>query len=303
MTDQGKPGRADNSERWPAPAKLNLFLHITGRRDDGYHLLQTVFQLLDYGDELAFVTRPDHQLTLTVQPPDDSLAVADNLVMRAALLLQQLAESHGRPVGGADITLYKNLPAGAGLGGGSSDAATTLVALNYLWKCGFGVDELAQAGVQLGADIPVFIRAQTSWAEGIGEILQPVSVPQRWFVVINPAIHVATSSLFARPELTRDCTPITIRAFQSGAPTSNVFEPLVCRLQPGVQTALDELRAEARHGGTGEPRMTGTGSGVFVDCESQARAQKVLNAVLGRMRHFNGFVARGVEHSALIHYT
>ena len=203
---------------------------------------------------------------------------------------------------GVDIKLYKNLPSGAGLGGGSSDAATTLVALNYLWQTGFDVDELAQAATTLGADVPVFVRARTAWAEGIGDELQPVKLPLKWFVVINPAVHVATASLFGLPELTRDCAPITIRAFQSGDPTRNVFEPLVCRDYPAVADALDRLRAESFKTNGLEPKMTGTGSSVFLQCETRSGAQNVLDAVLEQLQCATGFVASGVEHSALVHY-
>ncbi len=290
------------ASRWPAPAKLNLFLHITGRRADGYHLLQTVFQLLDYGDQLAFGKRDDQRITLTLEPHNEALDGDDNLVCRAAALIAQAAAQKGRPVCGVDITLYKKIPTGAGLGGGSSDAATTLVALNHLWQTGLSVESLARLGLQLGADVPVFVRAKSAWAEGVGELLQPIALPSHWFVVLNPAVHVATASLFGRPELTRDCAPITIRAFRSGANTGNVFEPLVCRLHSEVRHALDALRAHA-HQGVRPSRMTGTGASVFLECETQAGAQKVLDAVTGSSQSLNGFVAKGVEHSALLHYT
>ncbi|MEM7258760.1 MAG: 4-(cytidine 5'-diphospho)-2-C-methyl-D-erythritol kinase [Pseudomonadota bacterium] len=292
-----------SSNRWPAPAKLNLFLHITGRRDDGYHLLQTVFQLLDYGDELAFTRRADQRITLTLSPANDALSGSDNLVLRAAALLQQHSGVSADAVCGVDITLYKRLPAGAGLGGGSSDAATTLVALNHLWQLGLNIEVLAAFGLQLGADVPVFVRARSAWAEGVGEDLQPIELPDRWFVVINPSVHVATSTLFGCSQLTRDCTPITIRGFQNGVTTGNVFEPLVCRLEPRVAQALNELQQHAHQHGCKEPRMTGTGSSVFLECETQTRAQNVLDAVTGRVHGLDGFIARGLDHSALLHYS
>ncbi len=291
---------------WPAPAKLNLFLHITGRRKDGYHLLQTVFQLLDYGDELAFEPRTDQRITLHVNPANELLTGSDNLVLRAANALVAAATADGQreKIGGVTITLEKKLPLGGGLGGGSSDAATTLVALNHLWQLGYPLDKLMQLGLTLGADVPVFVRGCSAWAEGVGEKLQPLTLKPSWYVVIHPGIHVATSALFNHSQLTRDCSPITIRGFRSGEHTSNVFEPLVCQHHSEVQQAIDLLTVAAQNTGTatGNPRMTGTGSCVFLRCEEKSGAQKVLSAVITTEKKFSGFIAKGIDQSSLVHY-
>ncbi len=269
--------------RWPAPAKLNLFLHIVGRRDDGYHLLQTLFQFLDYGDELQFAVRNDGVIRRISEV--DGVAEADDLVVRAARLLQS-ASGTGL---GADIRLEKHLPMGGGLGGGSSDAATTLVVLNQLWQTGLSSDELAGLGLQLGADVPVFVRGHAAWAEGVGEQLTPVSLPEPWFLVIAPAVHVATGAIFCDPELTRDCRPITIRDFLSGSGV-NVFEPLVRRRYPEVDEAWRWLDQFA------PARLTGSGGCVFASFDSEQQAREVL----GRLPSgWWGFVARGCNHSPL----
>jgi len=191
---------ADGWSWWPAPAKLNLFLHITGRRADGYHELQTVFRLLDWGDRIGLRLRADGQ----VRRQGDGLAgvaEADDLAVRAAALLQSFAN-----VGqGADIIVEKRVPAGGGFGGGSSDAATVLVVLNRLWQAGLDEDALAALGLRLGADVPVFVRGHNAWAEGVGERLQPVTLAPAWYVIVEPGVHVPTPALFADPDLTRDC--------------------------------------------------------------------------------------------------
>jgi len=278
---------------WPAPSKLNLFLHITGRRDNGYHDLQSVFQLLDFGDELDISIRRDGVIDLQCDNPE--LQGPDNLVVQAA---NALAGITGCRLG-ATIRLQKKLPMGAGLGGGSSNAATTLVALDALWQTKCGSAELEKLGLSLGADVPVFLRGVSAWAEGVGEKLQPVNLPQRWFVVLNPPVHISTPELFNDRQLTRDCTPITIRAFHEGAATQNVFEALVCKRYPEVEQALVALReiAETCFGNPstdGEevdagvlsmiaeesvPRMTGTGSSVFLACKNETMARKVLSGV------------------------
>ena len=255
----------------PAPAKLNLFLHITGRRTDGYHELQTVFQLLDYGDTLTFSRRNDGALTLrcsgdvslTDVPPDD------NLVLRAARALRAHA---GRPDLGADIHLEKRLPTGGGLGGGSSDAASTLLGLNRLWGLDLDGDTLAALGTALGADVPVFVRGRSAWAEGIGERLTPIELPERWYLVIHPGCHVATAAVFSHPQLTRDTPAITIPAFFAG-PTRNDCETLVRQLAEPVDKALIWLQK------FGEARMTGSGACVFAGFADEASARAVLDAV------------------------
>src|SRR5690554_2556179 len=267
-----------------SPAKLNLFLHITGRRPDGYHQLQTVFQLLDYGDRLSFRRREDQEITLT--PAIPGVAFADNLIVRAAHLLQARA----RVTAGIDIHLEKRLPMGGGLGGGSSNAATTLVALNYLWECGLTLMELHALGLKLGADVPVFIGARTAWAEGVGERLQAIEMPQKWFIVLRPDCHVSTAEIFSHKDLTRDTPNITVAAFleQGGR---NDCQALVRRLYPPVDEALNWLSQY-----TSNARMTGTGACVFAAFDSAEEAQHVLAQA---PKNLPGFIAQGINRSAL----
>lgn len=268
---------------WPAPAKINLFLHITGRRNDGYHELQTVFQFLDYCDYLQFKITEQSEIRLSnsIEGVNDS----DNLIVRAAKLLQNYAKVKR----GAFISLDKKLPMGGGLGGGSSNAATTLVALNQLWKCQLSNDELAQLGLGLGADVPVFIHGYAAWAEGVGDKLLAISPPEPWYMVISPNCHVSTAEIFASPELTRDCRSITISRFLSGE-SRNVCEDVVKKKYPPVVEALDWLSQY------GSPKMTGTGACVFVDFESQQQAQKVLEILPD---NWQGFIAKGCNESPL----
>ncbi|WP_439105820.1 4-(cytidine 5'-diphospho)-2-C-methyl-D-erythritol kinase [Congregibacter sp.] len=272
-----------------APAKLNLFLHITGRRDDGYHRLQTVFQLLDYGDELTLTPRYDGQITLHCEGALlEDLDARDNLVVLAAKALRKSAPEGGdRENLGAEITLLKRLPTGGGLGGGSSDAASTLLGLNRLWALNLSVDELADIGEKLGADVPVFVRGHSAWAEGIGEQLSPVELPERWYLVVHPGCHVSTKVIFSHPQLTRDTPAITMAAFFTG-PTRNDFENLVRRLAEPVDKALIWLEK------FGEARLTGSGASVFVSFDSKAQAQEILQKVPSE---WQGFVARGVNSS------
>ncbi len=273
-----------SSISWPAPAKLNLFLHITGRRADGYHLLQTVFQLLDVGDELDFDITQDGVITREYDLP--GVAEERDLVVRAARVLQALSQSSQ----GAKIRLQKHLPAGGGLGGGSSDAATTLVALNHLWRCGLTPAELAQLGLQLGADVPVFVHGHSAWAEGVGEQLEAIDLPQRWFVVLAPAVHVATPKVFSDPQLIRDCPPITIRDFLTGR-GQNVCEPVVCAQYPEVASARHALSRFA------PARLTGTGACVFATFDSEQDARNAWSELTGQ---WQGFVARGENISPLL---
>ncbi len=314
------------SQAWPSPAKLNLFLHITGRREDGYHNLQSAFQLIDFGDTLLISHRDDGQIVFRCD--DASLESPDNLVCRAARALLQTPAAQKKLSGGgahgANITLQKRLPMGAGLGGGSSNAATALVALNQLWQLQCTSTELETIALSLGADVPVFVRGASAWAEGVGEILQPLVLPPRWFVVLNPAVHISTAELFNDRQLTRDCSPITIRAFQDGEPTQNVFEAVVCRRYPEVKNALTILEQAVsacnapRTTGSGMtgPRMTGTGSSVFVACDTEDMARKVFAGVRERLPKMHcieangnaseaqstipcGFVAQGIDQSPL----
>ena len=277
---------------WPAPAKLNLFLHITGRRPDGYHTLQTLFQLLDYGDTLQFQATGNSR-DLVFSCSDPALQTPDNLVLRAARLLQdQLPDPRG-----ARIHLYKVLPAGGGLGGGSSDAATTLVALNGLWGAEFDIDQLAALGVQLGADVPVFVRGFTAWAEGVGDVLEALPQPEDWFVVLTPPVQVSTARVFGHPELTRHSAPLRIRAFPfSGA--KNDCESVTCMLYPEVKSALEWLGIHAEPHGE-KARMSGTGSSVFARFNSREQAAVVLESVLASKPELKGFIAKGTNVSPL----
>jgi len=269
---------------WPAPAKINLFLHVIGRRDDGYHLLQTAFQFLDYGDVLEFEPRADGSIVRVANY--DGVPEERDLVVRAARALRSAAGASP----GAAIRITKQLPFGGGLGGGSSDAATTLVALNHLWGLGLATDELAGIGLELGADVPVFVRGRAAWAEGVGEQLTPVEVPEDWLLVVHPGVAVATSEVFKHPDLTRNTPAITIRAFLAGAGT-NTCEVLVRKLHPEVAAAIDWLRER------GDARMSGTGSCVFLRCQSEGEARAALAEL---PRRWHGFVSRGRNRSPLL---
>ena len=261
-----------------APAKLNLFLHITGRREDGYHNLQTLFQFLDYGDELTFVARDDATLTLT--PEVAGVDFEDNLIIRAARMLQARA-SH--PVG-ADIQLTKILPMGGGLGGGSSDAATTLLALNELWHLGLSLDELAAMGLSLGADVPVFVRGQAAFAEGVGEQLTPTpELDEPWFLVVCPQVHVNTGKIFSHEGLTRDTAAINIRtALRQGG--RNDCQQVVTMLYPEVGNALNLLNKFSL------AKMTGTGACIFTSFGSETEARQVSDQLPA---DYVAFVAKG----------
>lgn len=267
----------------PAPAKLNLWLHITGRRADGYHELETVFQFLDHGDELSFALRDDGQIRLQTEiagVPHDS-----NLIVRAARQLQAQA---GTTLG-ADIWLDKVLPMGGGIGGGSSDAATTLLALAHLWQLDWSEDRLAALGLTLGADVPVFVRGHAAFAQGVGEQLTPVDPAEPWYVVLVPQVSVSTAEIFSHPELTRDSLPLKMRPVPEGN-SRNDCQPVVEQRYPEVRNALNSLGKYA------EARMTGTGSCVFGAFPSKAEADRVL-ALLSETQ--TGFVAKGSNVSML----
>ncbi|MEZ5500268.1 MAG: 4-(cytidine 5'-diphospho)-2-C-methyl-D-erythritol kinase [Steroidobacteraceae bacterium] len=268
---------------WPAPAKLNLFLHVVGRRDDGYHELQTAYQLLDWGDELSFELLDEPRIECRGGPA--GVAAEDDLAWRAAMTLRE----HCRVQRGASITLRKRIPVGGGLGGGSSDAATVLRVLNHAWNCGLTRAELARLGLGLGADVPVFIEGYSAFAEGLGERLTPIDLPERWFVIIHPRVALSTREVFHAPDLTRNSPLITIRAFfESGG--RNDCELVVRRRYPAVAEALDWL------GDFGPARLTGTGSCVFLACTSWQEAERVAARVPDR---WQSFVARGVRESPL----
>ena len=271
---------------WPAPAKLNLFLHITGRRPDGYHALQTVFRLLDWGDTVYLRPRTDGVIA-RVGTGAAGVAEADDLLVRAANLLQKESKTHL----GVDIGIEKRIPMGGGFGGGSSDAATVLVALDRLWALGLGEERLATLGVALGADVPVFVRGRNAWAEGVGERLTPLDLPPAWYVLASPGVHAATAALFQAPDLTRDAAPVTIAGFLSGAVLDNAFEPVLRRQEPAVEALFMVL---AR---IGTPRLTGTGSGCFVEFADRGSAEAALAALPPGV---NAWVARGAERSPLL---
>ncbi len=269
---------------WPAPAKINLFLHIVGRRPDGYHLLQTHFQFLDHGDELRFAVRADGAIRRVTDLP--GVPAEADLVVRAAQALQ--AASGCRL--GADIAVEKRLPMGGGLGGGSSNAATVLVALDRLWGTGLGVEALASLGLTLGADVPVFVRGEAAWAEGVGERLIPLAADEPWCVVIHPACEVPTAAVFKHPELTRDTPAMTI----PGLPPDlmhNDCEPVTRRLYPAVGAALDWLSGHA------PARMSGTGACIFASFDTREAALTVGRLVPAP---WSWFVARRCNRSPLL---
>lgn len=273
-----------NPPSWPAPAKINRFLHVVGRRDDGYHLLQTLFQFLDMGDRLHFTCTRDGRVRRVGAVP--GVSEATDLSVRAARLLQDAAGC----LRGAVIRVDKRLPIGGGLGGGSSDAATTLVALNEIWDTGLDEDALADLGLRLGADVPVFVRGRAAWGEGVGERLVPVSLDEPWFLVVDPGITVATAHVFQAIELTRNSPRITIDRFYAGG-ARNDCEPVVRRLYPEIGYALDWLER------FGEARLTGTGACVFAPFQQEGAAQSVLARLPSRWR---GWVARGCNRSPLL---
>ncbi len=268
---------------WLAPAKINRFLHITGQREDGYHELQTVFQFLDYADELSFSIRDDTEILL--ETPLEGVADKDNLVVKAAQLLQNKSN---RPKG-VNIFLTKKLPMGGGLGGGSSNAATTLVALNQLWDMNLDLGELARLGIALGADIPVFIHGYAAWAEGVGEDLSPLQLNEPWYVVLIPGVSISTAEIFASDTLKRDCSPLDIQRFLAGE-GSNVCQDVVCEQYPEVDKAIQWLSRFA------PARMTGTGACIFAPVGSEAEAQQILQQ---KPAQLDGFYAQGCNISPL----
>ncbi len=270
---------------WPAPAKLNLFLRILGRRSDGYHELQTVFQLLDWGDSVQLRPRNDASLVLVKGAP--GVPPEMDLALRAAHLLQ---DETGCPAG-ADIVLDKRIPSGAGLGGGSSDAASVLVGLNQLWGLGLDPGRLAELGLRLGADVPVFVRGHSAWAEGLGEQLTPLALPKRYFLLLLPDAHISTAELFAAQELTRNGERATIAGFVSNELTDNAFTPLVRARAPLVDEAMSRLSQ------FGVARMSGTGSACFVAFDRRSSADQAAEACRDK---FSAQVVEGVDRSPLL---
>jgi 4-diphosphocytidyl-2-C-methyl-D-erythritol kinase len=286
VTEVGAATDGPGWSRWPAPAKLNLFLQVVGRRPDGYHRLQTVFQLLDWGDTVRLRPRDDGEIRRQ-GPATYGVAAADDLVVRAARLLREVTRSSQ----GADIVVEKAIPLGGGFGGGSSDAASTLVGLDALWGTGLGEDALADLGLRLGADVPVFVRGRTAWAEGVGEALTPIDLLPTAYLIVDSGVSVPTAELFQAPDLTRDAAPATIAGFLSGAVRGNAFEPVLRRLQPRVDSVLAMLSR------LGEAGLTGTGGGCFVRFATREAAEAARRTLPPDLR---AWVASGVALSPLL---
>lgn len=280
---------AASSISWPAPAKLNLFLYITGRRADGYHNLQTLFQFLDYGDTLTINTNTSGKISLLT--PVAGVAEEDNLIVRAARLLQHHALLQNRlPVSaGATLAIDKRLPMGGGLGGGSSDAATVLVALNHQWQTGFTLQELAGWGLTLGADVPVFVEGVAAFAEGVGEKLTPVSPEEKWYLVVHPGVNISTPAVFNDPALTRDTPAREIRELLD-AVYRNDCEPVVRKRFREVEQLVSWLLEYA------PSRLTGTGACVFAQFDTESAARQVYELI---PKEWQSFVARGMNVSPL----
>ena len=276
-------GSFPNTLVLPAPAKLNHFLHITGRRADGYHLLQTAFQFLDYADTISLSIREDGRIFRS--SGHSSIPEQDDLVIKAAHLLQKTTACRL----GADIRVDKKIPMGGGLGGGSSDAATVLLGLNQLWQCGLNAKRLAELGLMLGADVPVFIHGQSAWAEGVGEQLTFIDLPENWYLVVHPGVHVSTAKIFVNKGLTRNSRPIKIATSFTGQ-TTNVFEPVVRKLFPEVDRAYRWLSEKAK------TKMTGSGACLFTEFADKASAKAVLNKL---PQKWSGFVAKSTSCSIL----
>lgn len=277
---------------YPAPAKINLFLHVVGRRADGYHLLQTAFRFLDRGDTLRFSPREDGRIARV--DPLPGVAEEADLCLRAARLLQQASGTKQ----GVDIGLTKRLPMGGGLGGGSSDAATVLLALNHLWGLGLSRRALQDLGLRLGADVPVFVFGRSAFAEGVGEALQPVVLPAAWYLVLEPPVGVSTAGIFAAPELTRNSEALKIADFSSGwgRRQRNDLEPVASRRYPAVAAAIDALVQAAGPDAT-LVRMSGSGSCVFAEFKSESAAAAVQAELAP---HWRSWVARGLNEHPLL---
>jgi len=277
-------GNKPSGQPWPAPAKLNLFLHVVGRRDDGYHLLQTVFQFIDWCDDLYFELRSDRRLCRSSRLA--GVAEEDDLVVRAARALRDSAAVDSL---GVNIYVDKRLPMGGGLGGGSSNAATTLVALNQLWGLNFSLQRLAEIGLALGADVPVFIHGYAAWAEGVGERLTRINPEEPWYLVVVPACSISTAEIFSAPELTRDSKIVKIRGFIASA-GRNDCEPVVCARYPDVAEALEWLSQYA------PARMSGSGASVFSAFDTESAAQRALQQLPEK---WQGTVVKGINRSPL----
>ncbi|NDK40137.1 4-(cytidine 5'-diphospho)-2-C-methyl-D-erythritol kinase [Pseudoxanthomonas gei] len=281
------PGAGDEAgwSTWPAPAKLNLFLQITGRRADGYHALQTVFRMLDWGDEIRLRPRRDGRIQ-RFGTGLHTVSELDDLTVRAAKLLQNEVKSSQ----GVDICVEKRIPMGGGFGGGSSDAATVLVALNHLWRLDLDRDSLCRLGLKLGADVPVFVAGENAWAEGIGEVLTPLRLQKAWYVLADPGIHVPTAELFQSSDLTRNAAPAKIADFISGKMLGNAFEPVLRSREPAIEAVFSVLSR------IGTARLTGSGSGCFVEFSDRASAEAALAELPEGLR---AWIAEGADRSPL----
>jgi len=269
--------------QWPAPAKLNLMLRVVGRREDGYHLLQTVFQIIDLCDWLTFYPLAEDRVGLL--KPIPGVPEQDDLTVRAA----QLLKAHAGYRGGVCIEVEKNLPMGGGLGGGSSDAATVLVVLNKLWDLGLSRDELMQLGLRLGADVPIFVFGYSAWGEGVGEKLQAIAIPEQWVVIIKPDCHVNTKEIFCSEELTRDSKPITMHDFTAGD-VINDCQFVVSKCYKQVQNAMNALSVYSM------ARLTGTGACVFAQFSSEAEAKSAYQEL---SKDWEVYLAKGLDKSPL----
>ena len=268
---------------WLAPAKINLFLHVVGKRGDGYHELQTIFQFLDFADEMSFSVNHSGQLERSY---DFGFNCATDLNLRAAAALRDFV---GQPELGVTINLHKKIPMGGGLGGGSSNAATTLIALNHLWGLGLAQNKLQELGLSLGADVPVFVAGYSAWAEGIGEILTPISLPTPWYLVLFPEEGVSTNQIFSQNQLTARAQMKKIRALRNQSVMNvgeNDLEPIVRRLVPEVDQLICWMEK------FGKARMSGSGSSVFMPCDSERDANELLDR---RPENIQGFVAKGIN--------
>jgi 4-diphosphocytidyl-2-C-methyl-D-erythritol kinase len=277
MSDQHARG-------WPAPAKINLFLHVMGRRPDGYHELQTCFQILDWGDDVHIKILPNGEISRprASYPVDEE----DDLVVKAARLLQAETGAHL----GAEIEVTKRIPAGAGLGGGSSDAATVLLVLNRLWNCRLSIDELSMLGRQLGADLPVFVRGHSALATGIGDLLQPLALGERYYLLVFPDFSVSTREVFSDPDLPRNSSSLSLREVLDGKGT-NDCESVVIKRYPAFEKIIRDLRE------IGQPRMTGTGSGIFIPMSDKKTAIEAAQKIKCR---YNVRAVRGIDRSPLL---
>lgn len=268
-----------------SPAKLNLFLLVTSQREDGYHNLQTLFQLLDYGDQMHFRLREDEQINLLTH--FEGVLAEDNLIINAANLLQNRLKALGHSVCGADISIQKKLPMGAGLGGGSSNAATTLLALNHLWQTNIGLEELAKIGIKLGADVPIFVAGNSAYAQGVGEVLTPTEIPETWYFVLDPKVNISTAKIFSNPQLTRNSAPIKIPALAADC-IRNDCQIVVEKLYPQVAKARIWLEQ------FGQAQLTGTGASLFTKFATYEDALEVFKKLPS---DWDGFIAKGVNKS------